>query len=150
MSVFHGLTQAAPCVLCKTGWFICFLRELQPLSVCVLSVIRVSDKHTDVDVSPKKPKVYLFVCICHLRLRDMLCIWHMPHPHWLFLPCLSSLQPSKPSWREGVPGVRSDLSAPEGSFTKQKAHSGWWIGGNQALLSNSMTEMFLALLHFMG
>lgn len=32
----------------------------------------------------------------------------------------------------------------------KKAHLGCWIGSNQALLSNPMTEMFLALLHFRG
>lgn len=33
----------SPLCLCINGWLICFLREPQPLSVCVQSVIRVSD-----------------------------------------------------------------------------------------------------------
>lgn len=97
------------------------------------------------------------VCLCVHVIRaclqkgwDTSCTWHMPRPDWPSLLFLSSLQPSQPSWREGVPGVCCDLSAPEGGFSKQKAHLGCWIGGNQALLSNSMTEMFLALLHFRG
>ena len=144
----------SPVFCVKNGRFICFFRELLPLSVCFQSIIRVSDNTLTwtycISVKPQS----LSVCICHLCLSangwDMFSIWHMPHPDLLSLFFLSSLQPSKPSWREGVLGVRCDLSAPEGGFAKQKVHLGFWMGGNQALLSNSMSEMFLALLHSRG
>lgn len=140
--------------LYKNGWFICFHKELQSLSVCVSAVSRVSDNTMTWTILFKTWSL-LFVCVCHPALTakglDMSCLWHMPHPDWLFLlflslPCSLHNPPGGKAFRVfAVIWVPQRAASPN-----RKQLLGCWIGGNQALLSNSMSEMFLALLHFRG
>lgn len=67
---------------------------------------------------------------------DMSCFLTHATPRLTPPACFSyPPQPSQSSWRESIPGVCRDLSAPKGGFFKQNTQqSGCWIGGNQALV----------------
>lgn len=142
----------------KNGCFICFPGALQS-PFYVPAVGRVTDVNNPPQKTPKKTWSRVFVCVCVSVNRDMPCFLTHAAPgltvSFLFPPPLPlpPLQPSQPSRGESVPGVRRDLSAPEGVFFKRnKQHSGCWIGGNQAppppVVKLSELKMFLALLNF--
>lgn len=120
----------------KNGRFICFLGALQSLFASQLS----ADWQTRWR-EQSSAKNLKFVCACQPGLTtkswDMPCFLKHATPGLTPRTCVFffSLQPSQPSRGESVPGVRCDLSAPEGVFFKQNwQHSGCWIGGNQALV----------------
>lgn len=146
MSFFVGLTHEVPCDFQRMAALSVFLGALQS-PFYVPAVGRVTD--TPAWTVLRRKILKLCVCVC-VRPSTGTCpvFWHMPHPHWLSLS--PSPQPSQPSRGESVPGVRRDLSAPEGGFFKHnKQHSGCWIGGNQASgCQTQWVKMFLAWLNF--
>lgn len=112
--------STSSCACVKLGVFFFFPKK-PPLLVCPCH-IRALEKTLTSTCLCNTWSLSVYVCLLHLSIKgwDMFCLWHMPHPDWLSLLFLSSPQPSKPSWRKGVPGVHCDLSAPEGGFAKQK------------------------------
>lgn len=99
------------------------------ISVCVPAVGRLTDTLTGT-ILGKNPEV---ACLCvhvnwglttkklgHVLFSDTCHTWADSSRLCLFSP-----QPSQPSRGKSVPGVRRDLSAPEGIFFKQnKRHFG--------------------------
>lgn len=151
MSVFAGWPHEVPRVCVLMGGlpvFVFFFTELQPPSVCVLSVIRTSDS--------TPPRTFLHktsrsVCVClSCRLGHVLYLTHaaprLTLPLVVLLPRSLQNPPGGKAFR-----VFAVIWEPQRAASpNRKSHLCCWKGGNQAMLSNSMTEMFLAFLHYTG
>lgn len=131
-----GLPLSPPPCLCKNGQFICFL-SVKPWSplVCV-------PMSSETDCKKKKRKERKPGQVLYLTHTTP---WLTPCFFFFFPTAFTTLPEGRRSgcslWFECPGGQRRQTE----STTRHH-----WIGSNQAPLSNSKTEMFLALLHFRG
>lgn len=155
MSASVGITHEDPLCLCRKRVLYLFSQGAWP-SVCVLSVVRVSDNTlTWTFLRKKKTEVYLFVCACHVYV-SLQKAGTCSVSNTCRTQADSSLffLSSPAAFKTLLEGRRSGcllwFECPRGRLHQTKSPLGRLNRRNQAQLSNSMTEMFLALLHSRG
>lgn len=114
-------------------WPVYLFSRGDAIFVCIPAVSQVTDTlmWTTLRKNPKSR-----VCVCTSTGPDYKRFCFLTHATPGLTPpaCVSfPPQPSQPSRGKSLPGVRRDLSEPEGVFFKQnKQLLGCWVGGNQA------------------